>query len=196
MKTTLICCLILLNTQLLLAQNFITKWNLAPAGSGATQITFGVTTSGSVSYTWETVPAASSGSGTFTGPTATITGLPAGATIRLQIDPSNFRSIFINNGIDRNRLIEVENWGNVTWTRMDYAFYGCTNLQVTASDLPNLTNVDNLNSMFRNCTNLNSPSNIGTWNTTAVRFMGYMFYNANSFNQNIGSWNTSSVLDI
>lgn len=59
-------------------------------------ISFGIVTSGSVSYTWETIPAGTSGSGVFSGTTATISGLPANALIRLYIDSVNFnQSILI-----------------------------------------------------------------------------------------------------
>ncbi|MCU0324486.1 MAG: hypothetical protein MUF45_04450, partial [Spirosomaceae bacterium] len=73
---------------------FITQWNLSLAtGSGANQIQFGVETSGTVNYTWTTVPAGTSGFGSFSGTTATITGLPAGAIIDLSIEPTNFQRI-------------------------------------------------------------------------------------------------------
>lgn len=69
-----------------MAQPFVTVWNLATPGSSPTGLSFGVGTTGVVNYTWETILAGMSGSGTFTGTTATITGLPAGTVIRLTID--------------------------------------------------------------------------------------------------------------
>ena len=49
---------------------FITTWNLATAGSGASQLSFGVATSGPVNYTWQEIsPGSASGSGTFSGST-------------------------------------------------------------------------------------------------------------------------------
>jgi surface protein len=175
------------------AQNFITRWNLATAGSGATQLTFGVGTVGTVNYTWTTIPAASSGSGTFTGTNATITGLPAGATIQLAIQPTNFRRFNMNSGLDKSRLLQVEQWGTTLWSSMQTAFSGCNNLQVTATDIPNLTSVTNMSFMFDGCSMLNSPSNINTWNTGNITSMVGMFRNALAFNQPIDSWNTSSV---
>ncbi|WKZ60279.1 MAG: BspA family leucine-rich repeat surface protein [Cyclobacteriaceae bacterium] len=178
-------------------QNFITQWNLATAGSGATQLSFGTATSGVVNYTWQEIsPGSASGSGSWSGSTLTITGLPAGATIRLQIEPTNFQRIIINNGADRNRLTQIEQWGTTAWTSMQNAFYGCANLQVTATDVPDLSSVTDLSQMFRACTNLNSPTNIGTWNTTGVTTMHRLFYSAGSFNQSIGAWNTASVTDM
>ncbi len=181
------------------AQNFITRWDLTlDAGSGTEQISFNVITTGSVNYTWTTVPAGTSGSGTFmssssSGSQITISGLPTGATIDLSINPTNFKSFYIINGPDRKRLIDVKQWGSTAWSILGSTFAGCSNLNISASDVPNLSNVTSMRDMFRGCSILNSPSNIGTWNTAAVTDMAGIFAGANAFNQDISSWNTASV---
>jgi len=182
------------------AQNFITRWNLATTGSGATQLSIGVVTviDGTVNYNWQQVssPGTASGSGSWSGSTLLITGLPTGSIIRLQIEPTNFQRININNGLDRSRLVDVEQWGTTVWTSMANAFYSCSNLQISATDFPNLTMVNTMSRMFRSCSNLNSPSNIGMWNTESVTNMSEMFREADAFNQNIGMWNTENVTDM
>ncbi len=184
-------------TTLASVQNFITRWNLATAGSGATQLSFGTATSGVVNYAWQEIsPGTASGGGSWSGTTLTITGLPAGATIRLQIAPTNFQRINVRSGVDEDRLMQVEQWGTTTWTTMQNAFGTCTNLQITATDVPNLSGVTDMSSMFESCRNLNSPSNIGTWNTSTVTNMRFMFYDATAFNQDIGAWNTAAVTDM
>jgi surface protein len=182
----------------MLTNNFITRWNLATAGSGPTQISFGVTTTGTVNYTWQQVGGAgATGSGSFSGNgNKIITGLPSGAIIDLSIQPTNFRAFAINNGTDPSRLIDVKEWGNVAWTSMENAFNGCDNLNITASDIPNLAGVNSMSNMFRGCSILNGLANIGSWNTAAVTKMSGMFAEARAFNQNIGSWNTSTVSDM
>ncbi len=180
-----------------IAQNFITQWNLATAGSGPTQLSFGTATSGTVNYTWQEIsPGSATGSGSWSGATLTITGLPTGSTIRLQIAPTNFQRIIINNGSNRNRLTQVEQWGSTDWTSMEFAFRGCANLQVTATDVPSLLGVASMRQMFGGCTILNSPTNINNWNTTAVTNMHGVFDGASAFNQNIGTWNTGAVTDM
>ena len=179
------------------ANNFITRWNLAAAGSAPTQISFGVTTTGTVNYTWQEVGGlGATGSGTFGGITSIIAGLPSGATIDLNIEPTNFQAFALNNGTDRSRLIDVKEWGNVAWTSMQNAFYGCNNLNITAIDIPNLTSVTNMSNMFRGCIILNSPTNINSWSTAAVTNMSSMFSEASIFNQNIGAWNTVAVTNM
>jgi surface protein len=182
-----------------LSNNFMTRWNLVTEGSSPTQISFGVTTTGIVNYTWQQIGGVgATGSGTFTGAggIATITGLPTGATIDLSIQPTNFRAFTINNGTDKSRLTDVMEWGGVAWTSMQNAFYGCNNLNITAIDIPNLTGVTNMSSMFNRCSVLNSPTNINSWNTASVTNMSAMFFYASAFNQSIGSWNTSAVTNM
>jgi surface protein len=189
--------MLLLSISSTYAQDFITRWNLATAGSGATQLTFGVATGGTVNYTWQQVGGAgATGSGTFSGTTATITGLPSGGIVDLSIAPTNFQRIIINYGADKNRLTDVKQWGTVAWTSMENAFGGCSNLNITATDLPNLTGVTNLGGMFGGCYSLTGPSNINSWNTSTITNMSQMFYSAGAFNQNISSWNTAAVTNM
>ncbi|AYQ34596.1 BspA family leucine-rich repeat surface protein [Runella sp. SP2] len=185
----------LLISQQLMAQNrpFITRWNLATAGSGTTQLSFGVATSGTVNYTWETVPSGTSGSGTFTGSVATITGLPANKIIDLRIGPANFQRFIINDGYDRNRLTSIEQWGDVAWKNMNSAFYGCQYMVLNAKDVPNTAAVMDMSSMFRDCLSFNQPLPNG-FNTEAVTNMSAMFAGCRSYNQPLPiSFNTSNV---
>jgi surface protein len=119
--------------------------------------------------------------------------LPSGAVVRLVIAPTNLQRFFINLGTDRSRLVDVEAWGSANWTSMESAFYGCNNLSISATDIPNLSGVSNCYIMFASCSLLNGPTNINNWNTSAITNMSFMFYFASSFNQNINSWNTTNV---
>ncbi len=176
---------------------FITKWDLSIAGSGATQITFGVANIGPVIYSWTQLTGGSAtGSGSFGGTTASIIGLPAGSIIELSIDSIDFTQFSMNSGIDKNRLLDVEQWGSVAWSTMGYAFYACSNLNITATDLPNLTGVNDMSFMFYQCSILNGPSNIGSWNTSSVTDMGSLFAYDGMFNQPIDNWNTSAVINM
>jgi surface protein len=182
--------------------DFVTRWDLSKTGSavsgGLTSITFNTTnTGGSISYTWQEIsPGTASGSGTFnssSGTSRTISGLPQNATIELRIAPTNLQRFYINFGTNRDRLTDVTQWGNTSWTTMNSMFLGCSNLQITATDLPNLNGVLDMSGMFNACLNLNGPSNINNWNTSNVTNMSGLFSSAFSFNQNIGSWNTGNV---
>ena len=174
------------------AQAFITTWQTL---NGLTSISFNVTTTGPVTYTWSTVPPAapSSGSGTFTGPNVTIAGLPPNQDIRLTIQPENFNRFISFDSPFFYQIIDINQWGAVEWTSMENAFKNCAALQVSAIDIPNLTNVTSMANMFENCVNLNSPFNINFWNISNVNNLSGMFKNCVSFNQAVSLWNTTNV---
>ncbi|OXB16858.1 hypothetical protein B0A68_05330, partial [Flavobacterium reichenbachii] len=106
----------------------------------------------------------------------------------------NFPRIYFNNGFDKLKILSIDQWGSMTWGNMSNAFYGCSNLNGTASDIPNLTGVTDMSWMFREATSFNQ--NIGNWDVSSVTNMGYMFSYATSFNQNIGTWNVSNITNM
>ncbi len=195
-KNILTIIILFISTTLCNAQEFITVWDLSKPGSSPTQLSFGVGTTGIVNYTWETIPAGSTGSGTFTGTTATISSLPASSKIRLKIDSTNFIRINMNGIFGCMRLVGLEQWGNIAWSSMANAFHGCGNLIVSATDIPNLSSVTDMSFMFCNASLFNQA--IGNWNVSNVTNMSYMFNNDMSsiFNQPIGNWNVSNVTNM
>ncbi len=102
-----------------------------------------------------------------------------------------FDRLSFNNGGDAQKILKVVSWGNNQWATMEGAFYGASNLQITATNAPDLSLVTNLSSMFREASSFNS--NIGTWNISAATDLSYMFCGASAFNQDISSWNTGHV---
>ncbi len=178
------------------AQDFITVWDLSKPGSNTNSFTFSIETTGNVNYTWETIPAGATGSGIFSGTIAVVPGLLSNSMIRLKINPTHFKRININNNADKSRLLNIEQWGGVSWTSMETAFKGCDNLNMSAIDVPNLNLATNMSSMFNGCSSLNTPANMNTWNTSNVTNMSSMFYYTTNFNQPIGNWNTINVTDM
>lgn len=115
---------------------------------------------------------------------------PGTYTLRIK---GAFPRIYFNNGGDSQKLLDVKQWGDIAWASMGGAFSGCSNLNITARDVPNLSAVSDMSFMFAGCFTLNGPNNIGDWNTTAVTSMNLTFFNARAFNQPIGNWNTAAV---
>lgn len=95
-----------------------------------------------------------------------------------------------------NNLLFVRQWGNIAWTSMEGAFWGCNNLDVTATDVPDLTLVKSMKNMFASCNNLIANTSINSWNTSGVEDMSNLFQAASKFNQNINNWNTQNVRDM
>jgi surface protein len=94
-------------------------------------------------------------------------------------------------GGDAQKLLSVEQWGDIVWTSMAYAFDGASNVQILASDAPDLSNVTSLDSMFRSATSFNSD--ISHWDVSTITDMYGVFAGASSFNQSLNDWDVSNV---
>lgn len=106
----------------------------------------------------------------------------------------DFPRIYFNNTGDKDKIISIDQWGEIEWTSMENAFLGCTNLAGQATDTPVLAGVSSLSSMFRNASLFNQD--IGDWDVSSVSDLSRMFDGATVFNQDIGSWNTINVTDM
>ncbi|WP_374032487.1 BspA family leucine-rich repeat surface protein [Bdellovibrio bacteriovorus] len=93
---------------------------------------------------------------------------------------------------DYLKVIDVKQWGTNQWGTMQLMFAGCANMQVTATDAPDLTQMTDMRGAFMMATSFNSP--IGHWNTSGIEDMSNLFMGAAAFNQPIGNWDTSSVI--
>ena len=168
--------------------------------------------------TWTNLDNAGAGDGSATSQTGDyiITGLTNGDTYQVEIT-GDFPRIYFNDSPDKDKILSIENWGDIAWADMSYAFYECVNLTCNAVDAPDFTNVSDLTSMFDGCSNLNSDfnhwdvstidkmssmfsgatvfnGNISDWDVSNVSMMDWMFVNTDAFNQDISGWDVSEVL--
>jgi surface protein len=115
-------------------------------------------------------------------------------TIRIEDnvgDGSGFPRFAFNGVGDKNKIIDVLQWGTGKWTSMQSAFFGAINMTVTATDVPNLSLVTSLRSMFHGAVLADPETN--DWNTSNVTDMLNMFSNADSADPNTSNWDTSGV---
>ncbi len=91
-------------------------------------------------------------------------------------------------------VTSVEQWGTNHWLSMNSAFYGCSNLLVTASDRPDLSGVTDMSDMFDFASSFNSD--ISSWDVSHVTNMSYMFRETLAFNQPLNSWDVSNVTNM
>lgn len=94
---------------------------------------------------------------------------------------------------DCEKIIRVEQWGSNKWTTTRNMFYNCVNLEITATDNIDLTQVAYMTSMFYCCQTMKGNATISSWNTGNIVDMVSMFSCAEQFNQSLGYWDVSKV---
>jgi len=199
--------------------SFNSVWKTDNPGTSSTnQITLPLESSGTYNFIvdWgdgqsrETITSYTNATHTYT--------QPGTYEVRISGTITGFR---FNNSGDRQKLLEIKQWGPLRLGNNGSYFYGCNNLTITATDnldttgttdmyfafsgcsslttVPSMndwdtSNVTNMSSMFSSASSFNQP--IGSWDTSKVTSMAYMFISASAFNQPIGSWNTSNVTNM
>ncbi len=168
--------------------SFITTWKTDnPGTSSNVQITIPTHPSETYSYTvyWEDINDAGTNGSLPTQSGDVTIDFPQAGTYRVEISGIFPRIYFAYSG-DRQKILTVEQWGNLAWSSMQNAFDGCSNLTVPATDAPDLSGVTTLWRMFASATSFNQP--IGHWDISTIDDMTSMFYLATSFNQDLSGW--------
>lgn len=190
---TLFCLLTALNT----SAQYITIWKTNNAGTSANnKITIPAI---GTNYTihWEEVGNAVN-NGTAIGSGSYTLTFPSVGTYQVNITKGagTFDGLAFNNGGDRRKLLKITKWGDTRWQTMEEAYSGCSNLTITATDVPDLQDVTSMAYMFYNCAVLTTIPAMNTWNLSSVTSMSAMFSGASAFNQPIGTWDVSNVTDM
>ena len=119
----------------------------------------------------------------------------------IQIDPNTNSEIWRIFGTNY-RLMEIQQWGNIAWESMENAFVWCRNLNISATDTPNLSNVTNASYMLGYSNDLVTNNSIANWDTSHIQNFSGMFRTdnfptaTNTFNTNLNSWNVSSATNL
>ncbi|MEP2608760.1 MAG: LamG-like jellyroll fold domain-containing protein, partial [Cyclobacteriaceae bacterium] len=150
---------------------------------------------------------------------AVLSGLEDGSDYFVEISGQFPAIYFANTAADKDKIMTIEQWGDIAWESMQQAFMGCSNLDMAATDYPDLSGVTNMSQMFRatgmsfsgdfsgwdvsNVTNISFmfsgsqfDGNIDSWDVSNVTDMSYLFYVNPVFNGNISGWVTSSVVNM
>ncbi len=105
----------------------------------------------------------------------------------------NFTRIYFNNAGHKDKILTIEQWGDIKWINFARAFYGCSNIVSNATDTPDLSLVTDMFRMFKNTDFFNGDPGINTWDVSNVTNMEQMFDEALAFNTNINQWDVSNV---
>ena len=95
---------------------------------------------------------------------------------------------------DAEKLINIKNWGAGVWTDFFIAFNGCTNMILSATDVPDLSGAAGLFGTFANCSLFNS--NINNWDVSGIANFKNLFFNCPLYNQPLDLWDTSSATEM
>ncbi len=99
------------------------------------------------------------------------------------------------NSGDYAKIIDVKQWGNITWQSMTGMFFQAGNLtNISAADAPDLSNVVSAIEMFRLANSFNG--HIDHWDVSNITNMAVMFMEARAFNQPLNNWNVSNVTNM
>ncbi|RLJ33385.1 putative secreted protein (Por secretion system target) [Chryseobacterium sp. 7] len=74
-----------------------------------------------------------------------------------------------------DKLLEIEQWGNISWASMNSAFSLCRLMGLTATDTPKLNNVEDASFMFYGTTTFTGASSMQNWDTSKIRNFSFMF---------------------
>ncbi len=185
------------------AQNpFITVWQSDKFGdTSPNQIQ--IPASGDFTYTWEEVDATftpispvNQGSGSGSGMT-TLTFTQSGY-YRIELTPAGATPLHrINFSLtgDRNKLLAIEQWGDMQWSSFSNAMYQLYNVNISATDIPDLSVATDMSNGFRDCYNV-TIANIANWDVNHITNMEGLFAGFSDFNSNISGWNVSGVTNM
>jgi len=120
--------------------------------------------------------------------------LPSSGVYNLEVkskEVNGFNRIEFNNGGDKLKIIDIKQWGEVVWSSFNAAFFGCQNMLVTATDVPNLSSVTDMGNMFRDASSANPDTS--NWDVSNVTDMSRMFEDAESFNRDLSNWCVTNI---
>lgn len=126
---------------------------------------------------------------------------PTPGLYRIEITPDDsyenpLNRINYNNGYDKDKILLIEQWGNfIPWSSLQNAYYGCSNLDVTATDVPKLTYVTNTSYAFAE-SGLTSLPNFNNWDMSNVTDASYMFKDVSGFIPDVENWDVSNITNM
>ncbi len=106
----------------------------------------------------------------------------------------DFARMHLDGQPNAQKLLSIEQWGDIQWESMAEAFSGASNMVYNAADSPDLSAVANMSRMLFGAFAFNGD--LSSWNVSSVTDMTDMFAAATAFNGDISSWDTSSVTDM
>lgn len=104
------------------------------------------------------------------------------------------RIYFANNAADDTKLLEIQNWGTNQWASMDSAFDGCVNMDITATDEGDFSNVTSWHEAFKGCSSMTTSGLSANWVSSNATILTEMFQDCIALTTcDVSNWDTSNV---
>ena len=113
---------------------------------------------------------------------------------QVRIVGSQVRFYFNNTG-DKLKILDISQWDTV-YRFSDRDFYGCANLTISATDIPDISGTISFRYTFTSCSNLKSLPFMPFWDVSKITNFYRTFMGCSQFNENLSSWVVSSATDM
>lgn len=90
-----------------------------------------------------------------------------------------------------SRMTDIKQWGNNVWGDLHMAFTRATDLKISATDAPDLSNTTTTYEMF--AYNYNLKGNLSHWDVSNITNMRGMFDRARHFSSDLSGWDVCAV---
>ena len=97
-----------------------------------------------------------------------------------------------NNAGDKDKILSVEDFGDLGYKSLSGAFQGCTNLAAFEGGVT--SSVTDMGGMFSHATSANPD--VRDWDVSNVTYMNGMFHGATSANPDVRNWDVSNVTNM
>ena len=165
--------------------DFVSTWDTTQAGSASNTVELPLLSGGVYSGTIDWGDGGATSTLSYANRTHTYA---SSGTYTITISGDTLQGWKFNNGGDKRKITDVSNWGIFELVDSE-AFYGCSNLIVTATDAPKT--ITTLRNTFADCSATSSPD-FSTWDvSSATDAQGFIYLS--QFNPNIESWDVSSI---
>ena len=164
---------------------FVTTWRTTTNNESITIPVGGATGTYTIDWGDGTTSADVTGDQTHTYDTA--------GTYRVSIS-GDFARIYLNGDANAAKLQSIDQWGDIIWESMEYAFKGASSMVYRAADSPDLSGTTSMRSMFAGAASFNGD--LSSWDVSSVTNMIGVFKGAASFNGDISSWDVSRANDM
>jgi len=108
----------------------------------------------------------------------------------------DFSQLYFFNRSGKEKIRSIEQWGTNKWTGLDFSFYGCSNLELNADDVPDLSQATSIGFMFQSASSFtDAKDKLRDWDVSTITSFSGAFQGT-AFNRDISEWNMQAAEDI